>query len=236
MAALRSSTMRDARQPRGHLELPAEGPPVSCGRDCVASRYGRRVPSRTTADHAPFHVVFVCTGNRARSPLAEVFLRAKVDSGAVRVESYGTLELGPAPAMPEAVAAASALGIDLRAHHARSLRGVSLDDADLVVGFELLHIATAVVEAGASRDRTFMLRELVALLEGFGPAAVAGMSDPMTTVARANARRSAQPQASFSLADPYGRSRRRYSEVAGTIDSLTSTLAMKLFAASGYDR
>ena len=63
--------------------------------------------SETVAEHAPFHVVFVCTGNRARSPLAEVFLRAKVDSGAVRVESYGTLELGPAPATPEAIAAAS---------------------------------------------------------------------------------------------------------------------------------
>ena len=192
--------------------------------------------SEMTVDRVPFHVVFVCTGNRARSPLAEGFLRAKVGGEAVRVESYGTLELGPEPAMPDAIAAASALGIDLRGHRARSLHGIRLDDADLVVGFELFHVAVAVVEAGASRERAFMLRELAMLLEDIGPAASHGTSGARAAVALADAGRPREHQSSVSLADPYGKSRRIYDEVAGTIDSLTSTLAARLFGRSAYER
>ncbi len=90
-----------------------------------AAIVNRMPPAESTADRAPFHIVFVCTGNRARSPLAEAFLRAKIGNRAVRIESYGTLELGPEPAMPEAIAAASALRIDIRGHRARSFCGRS---------------------------------------------------------------------------------------------------------------
>ncbi len=190
------------------------------------------VPSETIVDRVPFHLVFVCTGNRARSPLAEAFLRAKVGGEAVRVESYGTLELGPEPAMPEAIVAASALRIDIRGHRARSLHGIRLDDADLVVGFEPFHVAVAVVEAGASKERSFMFRELATLLEDIGPAPGRGTPASRAAVALAHARRPAGPQSSLSLVDPYGKSRKVYEEVAATIDSLTSTLAMRLFGMS----
>ena len=185
------------------------------------------MPSAPHADRVPFRVAFVCTGNRARSPLAEAFLRAKVADESVRIESYGTLDLGPEPATPEAIAAASAFGIDIREHCARSLQGIRLDDVDLVVGFELIHVATAVVDAGAARERAFVLRELASLLEGFGPPA--GQRDPPAIVALAHELRSPQPLSSFSVLDPHGRSQKTYLEVAGSIDSLTSTLATRLF-------
>ena len=196
----------------------------------------RLVPTEKTVGHRLFHVVFICTGNRARSALAEAFLRARVGDAVVRVESYGTLELGPAPAMPEAIIAASALGIDIHAHRARSLRGVRLDDADLVIGFEPFHVATAVVEAGAPRKRTFTLHELAVLLGDVGPADDAGASGSKALVARADARRSSQPRSSLSLADPYGKSKRVYAEVARTIDALTATLAARLFGSVGGER
>lgn len=189
------------------------------------------MPSGSTAD-SPFHVVFVCTGNRARSALAEGFLRAKSRGEAVRVESYGTLELGSVSAMPEAIAAAAALGIDIRDHRARILAGIRLDDADLVIGFELVHVAVAVVDAGASRERAFMFRELAALLEDSDPATGGEMPDSRAVVAFAHARRSSEQWSSLSMADPYGKSRRVYKETASTIDLLTSTLARGLFGRS----
>lgn len=191
-----------------------------------------RVSLSATADRALFHVVFVCTGNRARSALAEGFLRAKSRGEAIRIESYGTLELGPVPPLPEAIAAAAALGIDIRDHRARSLEGIRLDHADLVVGFEPVHVAAAVVDAGAARERAFMFRELAALLEDIEPAARGETRDARALVALADARRFADQWSSLSLDDPYGKSRRVYKETATTIASLTSTLATRLFGPS----
>ena len=195
----------------------------------------RAVLSGTDADRVVFSVVFVCTGNRARSALAEALLRAKVDADTVRVESYGTLDLGPEPATLEAIAVASKLGIDIRGHRARSLPGHRLDAADLVVGFELFHVATAVVEAGASWERAFLIRELAGLLAEAVPATGLAEPDPRATVAAAHARRSARPRSSLSIPDPFGKSRKVYAEIAGTIDSLTTTLATTLFESSNQN-
>jgi protein-tyrosine-phosphatase len=192
------------------------------------------VPADATADPVPFHVVFICTGNRARSPLAEALLRAKLGDAA-RVESYGTLDLGPEPAMPDAIDAAAALGVDLRDHRARSLHSVRLDEADLVVGFELFHVAAAVVEAGASRERSFLIGELATLIDevsGIGSRPLG----PRATVALAHTRRMTRRTSTQALADPYGKSRKVYNDVAKTIDGLTTALAKGLFPGSGPGR
>ncbi len=180
----------------------------------------------------PFHVVFICTGNRARSALAEASLRAKTDRDAVRVESYGTLQIGPEPALPEAITAAASLGLDLHGHRARSLDRVRLDEADLVIGFESFHIAAAVVDAGAPRERSFLLRELAELFKELPR--IDGASDLLrarAVVAHADELRGGRRGSALSLADPYGGSKRVFEEVAATIDSLTSVVVRRLFVA-----
>jgi protein-tyrosine phosphatase len=113
----------------------------------------------------PFRIVVVCTGNRFRSPLLEAFLGRETRGLPVEVSSCGTLDLGPVPALPAAVEGAAKLGLDISRHRSRALATGGLADADLVLGFEREHIAHAVVDGGAARDRTFTALELVELLE-----------------------------------------------------------------------
>jgi low molecular weight protein-tyrosine phosphatase len=173
-----------------------------------------------------FSVTFVCTGNRARSPVAQELLRRLVAGLDVSVDSYGTLDLGPVAALPEAEAAARPLGVDLGPHRARALRPGVLADADLVVGFEPTHVATAVVDAGARRECCFTILELVELLEDVP---TYGVRSPAAVVAQANARRSGSPLSAPSVADPLGGTPEEFRQTVEMVDRLVSVIARDVF-------
>jgi protein-tyrosine-phosphatase len=139
-----------------------------------------------------FSVVFVCTGNRFRSVIAEAAFRTATEGLPVHVMSYGTLELGPAEPLPAAVREAHALGLDISNHIARSLTDADLTQTSLVVGFELEHAVTAVNVADASPEHVFILLELVDLFDRIG---VVRGPDPIEqaveNIARAHASRRA---------------------------------------------
>jgi protein-tyrosine phosphatase len=180
-----------------------------------------------------FELVLLCTGNRARSPVAEGFLRDQLADLPVRLRSLGTLELGSAPALREAIEAAALLGLDISDHRARPLAGEDLSGADLVVGFEQRHVVAAVVDAGARRDRVFSLPELVELLEESGPHR---FGDPIVrarqAIADAHARRSGHSASSRAeLADPLGRDRNFYRDTVEQVRELSIRLAVGLFGA-----
>jgi protein-tyrosine phosphatase len=97
------------------------------------------------ADAACERVLFVCTGNVCRSPIAEGLFRrmiadrlgteptpAALERHGFRVASAGTAELGASPASPEAVAAAARCGADISEHRSRPLTPALLDEADRV--------------------------------------------------------------------------------------------------------
>ena len=78
-------------------------------------------------------VAFVCTGNRFRSPLAAALFAAGAgaEEVPVHVASLGTLELGPVPALPEALEVARSMGVDLSRHRARTVAGSNLERFEL---------------------------------------------------------------------------------------------------------
>lgn len=177
----------------------------------------------------PFDVVFICTGNRFRSAIGEGILRRLTEGLPVRTTSAGTLDLGPVGVLPEALELAPELDLDLGEHRARCVRDVDLSEADLVLGFEYHHLAAAVTEGGARRERTFTVPELVTLLEQDGAAADGG--DPVTGARRAVRRADeARPDGRRpEIADPLGASAEIFHSTALEVRALTERLAELLF-------
>jgi protein-tyrosine-phosphatase len=175
----------------------------------------------------------VCTGNRFRSPLAAALLADKAGELPVRIASLGTLDLGPEPALPEAIAIAESFGLDLSEHRARSISGVELERFDLVLGFERKHVATSVVDGGAQSERTFTLPEFVELLR-----AIPGPPLPTEPVERSRVRirqaDAARPERFTNdpvpeVSDPLGLTRSEQLETARELEALVARLSSRLF-------
>jgi protein-tyrosine-phosphatase len=181
------------------------------------------------ADDSTFRIAFVCTGNRGRSPFAAQVLRDLTGYLPVSVESFGTLDVGPAPALTDAVWAADLLGADLRSHRARVLRKNALRGADLVIGFEPFHVAEAVVTGGALRERSFLVTEFVATLWQLRDAGAQGRPTARAVVQRADAGRSAISTEMGPIADPVSLSRRDVLVTFELIRDLVEVIADGLF-------
>jgi len=87
-------------------------------------------------------VLFVCTGNTCRSPLAEAFTRrgARLRGLDLTVASAGTFAVEGAPATGHAFRAAARRGADLSMHRSRPFDVESLAGVDLVVGMSPSHV------------------------------------------------------------------------------------------------
>lgn len=112
------------------------------------------------------------------------------------------------------------------------MRGEDLAVSDLVLGFERIHVATAVVEAGARRERTFTLPELVELIEDTEiPAASDPVERARQAVSAAHERRAAiGPDEVFpEVADPWSKPNVVYAETARAVDVLCRRLVRRLF-------
>jgi protein-tyrosine phosphatase len=167
-----------------------------------------------------FKLVFVCSGNRCRSPFAEAYLKKAAPFSWLRIESAGTLELGPAAPTHEMIVTAAKFGVDLSKHRARSLQKAQLGDADLVIGMTLEHVAAASVDGGVAPERCFTLVELTDVIStiNFQPSGDPEQ-DARELVARLHANRRAGSQGvrQTDILDPIGGSRRYYRKIATQI-------------------
>nr|WP_259606924.1 MULTISPECIES: low molecular weight protein-tyrosine-phosphatase [Microbacterium] len=118
---------------------------------------------------APFRVIFVCTGNICRSPMAEVVLRALAESQGLgsRIEARsagtGDWHLGER-ADERTLEALGRRGYDGSAHRAKQFTAASFAENDLVIALDRTHERILRTWARSEDDEA-----KIALLRSFDP-------------------------------------------------------------------
>jgi protein-tyrosine phosphatase len=135
-------------------------------------------------------ILFVCTGNICRSPMAAAFYRARTqrEGDDVRVESAGTWGVEGEPASAYARAVMAERGISLDDHVARTVTRAMMEDADLVIVMTRSHRDALAAEFPFARRKIRLLSQ------------VGGIE--------------------YDIADPYGKPREAYELCADDLEAL----------------
>ena len=140
-------------------------------------------------------VLFVCTANRCRSPIAMTFLREKVKSLASqddwRVESAGAWADEGLPVLEGAQVVMEERGFDLTTHRSRPLTGELLRSFQLILTMESGHKEALQIEFPDIARRVYLLSEMAGIVA--------------------------------DIRDPVGKSLPQFREVAGDIESMVNT-------------
>lgn len=103
-------------------------------------------------------ILFVCTGNTCRSPMAEGILRAMAKGTDFKTSSAG-LFAGGEPVSKNAVLVMNEIGIDISGHVSRQLTRDMLKEFDLVLTMSESHKNAIVSAFPEYKDKTFTLPE-----------------------------------------------------------------------------
>jgi protein-tyrosine phosphatase len=110
------------------------------------------------------HIVFVCTGNAARSVMAGAMWRQLAPDWTVT--TAGTHVIEGQPMSWRTQEAMARLGFAANGHRSRQLKPADLTSADLVVCFEIWHIEYIRRTHPDAADRTATLKRWCAVLAG----------------------------------------------------------------------
>lgn len=117
-------------------------------------------------------IVFLCTGNSCRSPMAEGICREMAKGEPIEVASAGIAAPAGMPASAEAREVCRAAGIDISIHRTRPLTPEIIAGADLLLAMETHHREAARRAAPERAGRVLLLSEFA------GAPEARGVSDP----------------------------------------------------------
>src|SRR5256885_14958298 len=113
-------------------------------------------------------ILFVCTGNVCRSPMAEgLFRHATPGRSDYRVVSAGIGAVDGQPPSPHAVQALQELGMDISGHLSRMLTAELVQQADYIFGMTHSHVDAIILLYPYAAQKTFLLREFDDTLDFF---------------------------------------------------------------------
>lgn len=139
----------------------------------------------------PF-ILFVCTGNICRSPMAAALLRAHAhmlgDGDKYRIESAGTWGVNGQPASSNAQLTMQERGLSLDGHIARTVTRELVEQADLIIVMTRSHRDALSSEFPTTRRKLHLMSELGGL--------------------------------EYDISDPYGHSLQTYETCADDLTSL----------------
>lgn len=123
-------------------------------------------------------ILFVCTGNSCRSPMAAGFLREMLKGrGGIRIDSCGTIFSSFSGPTPQAIKIMESYGIDISPHKAKSLSKDLIDEADLILVMEKKHRERVRELNPEAKDKTFLLKEFAPDKENLEIRDPIGLSD-----------------------------------------------------------
>jgi RpiB/LacA/LacB family sugar-phosphate isomerase len=113
-------------------------------------------------------ILFVCTGNVCRSPMAEgLFRHATRGAGEYRVLSAGLGAVDGQPPSPFAIQALKEVGVDIAELRSRALSADLVQQADFIFGMTHGHVDTITLLYPKAAEKTFLIREFDESLEAF---------------------------------------------------------------------
>lgn len=113
-------------------------------------------------------ILFLCTGNVCRSPMAEgLFRHAVKGRGEFRVMSAGLGAMDGQPPTHFSVQAMREIGIDISHQRSRALTAEMVRSADYIFGMAHSHVDTVALLYPQQAEKTFLLREFDDTLEPY---------------------------------------------------------------------
>ena len=114
------------------------------------------------------NILFVCTGNTCRSPMAEGFGRSiaakknqcnidQLKKNGYHISSAGVMAIDGHPASPEAVVACQSRGVDISGHRSKLISREMINSADYILAMSEAHYNTILSIAPDAAAKTRML-------------------------------------------------------------------------------